>query len=517
MANQPPVLFSTLTVGSRICDAPGGSLAPVNALYPLARFSLLRTGVFMLSKIILAPAATDDAFAAFWSGHNDRALALLHNVDAAGCAVMRARVWLRLERFERTVAEYERRPLLAYGPAEATGLACCAAVATASLGDGDRAHRALEAARRSAERSDDPLLALQCAYVSILVDLVGGEFERSRAAIGALSALAAGHAFVDARTTYQWELGHIRARIFQHEGRHHELESDRLESERCFTAALAAAESTRNRDRLFEAQLLALLSGIVAETPSPQSRADMLSRASATAWTAHLDASGSLVRSALANNHRLFGLGGTLATPQPRHAGSLSSRLGDRVDALLLEQWPSTGAFYEESRYAVSLALDVDWGSSAEHEVTHLLRLAVVVAPHDVVVARRIADLYANRVAELSMNCATMRGPGREPLEMFTEACLAKAERNHEDALVRLSEVSHLWTRRGLGWAASLARLERYSLTGDDADLEAARTFAATYPASSFARRLLRAIDAATEGRAEFPYLGLYRRSEVGR
>jgi len=48
-------------------------------------------------------------------------------------------------------------------------------------------------------------------------------------------------------------------------------------------------------------------------------------------------------------------------------------------------------------------------------------------------------------------------------------------------------------------------------MTSDERDLQAARAFARAYPASSFSRRLQRALEAATARSCAFPYLGLYR------
>ncbi len=423
---------------------------------------------------------------------------------------MRARVWLRLERFERVVSEYDRRALGAYHPAEATGLACCAAVAYASLGEAWAAHAALESARLHAERSDDPLLALQRTYTAMLIDLLDGNVERSRATAPGLSATARALPHGEPRTPYQWELAHLRARIFQHEGRHYELENDRVASERCFTEALLAAESARNRDRFLEAQLLALLSGIVAESPGPETCARALARANETAWSSHTERSGSYVTAALADNRRLFGSSAARLAKVARGGHSFASLLGDRVHALLLEAWPAGNGFYEECRFAVSLALDIDWTTTLDYEATHLARLAIVLAPWDLAVARRMLQAYETRIAQLSPNSATVRGPGRGPIELFAAACIAKAEARFGEAAEIFERAARLWSERGLTWAAAIAGLERFAVTRDDVDLQPARAFAEAFPASSFSRRLREALPAVTGEPTAFPYLGLY-------
>ena len=465
----------------------------------------------MLTRKPLDSGVTNEAFAAVWHADNDRALALLHNVDAPGCAVMRARVWLRLERFERVLAEYDRRPLAAYQAAEATGLACCAAVAYASLGDAELARETLAPAGAIAKRSSDPLLKLHCAFTAALLALLAGEVERSRAAIAALSASAASAAEVETRMPYQFELAHLRARIFQHEGRHCELDNDAPAAELCFLKALVAAEKARRRDRFLEAQLLALLSGSISESPALQSREHVLKRATGTSWSPHLELSEAYVRQALLNNQRLFGSSEGIEALRARTAPSLAARLDDRVQALLLEDWPDRSAFYDECRFAVSLALDINWRETAEHEVLYLASLSVLLAPFEPTLPREIALGYEARILQLSPNCATLRDPARLLFETFRDACLAKADERFALAVDLFGRAAEAWKGRGLVWRAAIAGLERYGMTSDERDLQAARAFARAYPASSFSRRLQRALEAATARSCAFPYLGLYR------
>jgi len=451
-----------------------------------------------------------EAFAAVWNSDNDRAIALLHNVDAPGCAVMRARVWLRLDRFDRVVAEYERRWLAAYHAAEATGLACCAAVAYGTLGDWSAAWDALAAAEASAKRASDPLLRLHYAYTVALLHLMTGDVERSLATVTALATDIEVHAELEPRASYQWEHAHLRARILQHRGRHYELESDRAASERCYVEALGAAESARNRDRYLEAQLLALLASIISEFPADESRACVLSRANGTSWSSYLDRSGSYVKHALANNQRLFGTRGTVASMHLRSAGSLGARLGDRVNALLVEDWPDRVAFYDECRFAVSLALDIDWAETAEHEALALPHLSAILAPFEPALAEKIGQIYDARIEQLSPNCATRRNPNRLLLEMFRDACLAKAGRRFERAAYFLGRVAKESIDRGFHWRAAIAGLERYALSRDDRDLATARVYSNAYPAASFSRRLRRALDAPASAECTFAYLGLF-------
>jgi hypothetical protein len=462
----------------------------------------------MLTRATSSLPLAGEAFAAVWNSDNDRALALLHNVDAPGCAVMRARVWLRLERFDRVLLEYERRWLAAYQPAEATGLACCAAVAFAARGDVSAAWDAHAAAEASAKRVSDPLLHLHVAFTVALLHLMTGDVARSRHAIALLAASAETLPHIEARTPYQWELPHLRARILQQRGRHYELEHDRVAGERCYTSALRAAEDARNRDRYLEAQLLALLATVISETPADESRAYVVARAN-VAWSSQLDQSTTFVRHALVNNHRLFGSRTAVESRIPRGAPSLAARLDDRVHALLLEDWPDPVTFYAECRFAISLALDVDWSRTAEHEVLALARLSAVLAPFEYTFAKTIAQTYTARIEQLSPNCATRRNPNRPVHEMLRDACLAKAGGELDDAATIFGRVAKESHERGVPWRAAIAGLERYAMTRDERDLATARVFANAYPASSFSRRLRRSVAAALAGERAFAYLGI--------
>jgi hypothetical protein len=461
----------------------------------------------MLTKAASSLPLAGEAFAAVWNSDNDRALALLHNVDAPGCAVMRARVWLRLERFDRVLSEYERRWLAAYQPAEATGLACCAAVAFAALGDASAAWDAHAAAEASAKRVSDPLLHLHVAFTVALLHLITGDVARSRHAIAMLAARADTLPHLEARTAYQWELPHLRARISQHLGRHYELEHDRVAGERCYMRALREAEGARNRDRYLEARLLALLAAVISETPADESRAYVVARANVP-WSSHLDQSTTFVRHALDNNHRLFGSRAAVESKTTRGAPSLAARLDDRVNALLLEDWPDPVTFYAECRFAISLALDIDWSRTAEHEVFALARLSAVLAPFEYTLAKTVAQTYDARIEQLSPNCATRRNPTRPVHEMLRAACLAKAAGELEEAAAIFGRVAKESHERGVPWRAAIAGLERYAVTRDDRDLATARVFAKAYPASSFSRRLRRGVAAAVAGDRAFAYLG---------
>jgi hypothetical protein len=333
-----------------------------------------------------------------------------------------------------------------------------------------------------------------------------GDVPRSRHAIAMLAASADTLPHVEPRTPYQWELSHLRARILQHHGRHCELENDRFAAERCYVTALRAAEGARNRDRYLEGQLLALLATVIAETPADESRAYVVARSSVS-WSSHLDQCTTFVRHALVNNHRLFGSRAPVELRTTRGAPSLAARLDDRVNALLLEDWPDPANFYAECRFAISLALDIDWSRTAEHDVLALARLSAVLAPFERTFAQTIAQTYDARLGQLSPNCATRRNPHRPAHEMLRDAALAKAGGEFEEAATILGRVAKESHERGVPWRAAIAGLERFAVTRDDRDLATARVFANAYPTSSFSRRLRRSLTAAVAGDCAFPYL----------
>jgi hypothetical protein len=469
----------------------------------------------MLTPKSLGYSVTDEAFSAVWSADNDRALALLHNVDAPGCAAMRARVWFRVKRLERTIAEFERRDPSRYVAPEATALACAAAFAHAILGNELQAQRALVAARAAARRSNDPLLRLHCGYAGARVDYFLGNLARSQRTLVDVSADAAAQTGVEARTPYQLELNHLRARIFELEGRHRAFAGDYAGQEDRLASALRAIERVRLRDRWFEANLLAGLADLLAAFPSHRSRQLVLSRSMQFAWTSHLDHAAQYVKRGLRNNRRLFGFDEPIEAIGGRSAPSLASRLGERVDALLVDEWRDAGAFLEELRFAVSIALDVDWAATAEHEVTHLTRLAVLLTAVEPSLSQKMCARYQTRIAQIPATSMILREPRRQAFETFREGCAAKACGDWPVASERLGRGRDFWRSRGLDWLASIAGIERFSMSREPADLEPAAAFLTAFPNTSFSRRLARSLELA--GRCEpgaFAYLGLYATGE---
>jgi hypothetical protein len=167
------------------------------------------------------------------------------------------------------------------------------------------------------------------------VDYLLGHLARSQRALVDVSADASGQTGAEARTPYQFELNHLRARIFELEGRHRALAGDYAGQEERLANALLAIELVRRRDRWFEANLLAGLSDLLAAFPSHRSRQLVLSRSVRFAWTSHLDHAALCVKRGLRNNRRLFGFDEPIEAIGGRSAPSLASRLGERVDALL--------------------------------------------------------------------------------------------------------------------------------------------------------------------------------------
>jgi hypothetical protein len=469
----------------------------------------------MLTSKSFGYSITDEAFSAVWSADNDRALALLHNVDAPGCTAMRARVWFRVRRLERTIAEFDRREPGRYMAPEATALACTAAFAHAMLGNELQAQRALVAAKAAARRSNDPLLRLHCGYAGARVDYLLGNLARSRRALDDVSAEASGHSGAEVRTPYQLELNHLRARIFELEGRHRAFAGDYAGQEERLVSALLATELVRRRDRWFEAQLLASLSELLAAFPSQRSRQFVLSRSMRLSWTSHLDHAAQFVKRGLRNNRRLFGFDEPIDAIGGRSAPSLASRLGERVDALLVDEWNGGKPFLEELRFAVSIALDVDWAATAEHEATHLAWLAVLLTAVEPALSQRMCGRYLNRIAQVPATSTILREPRRQALEIFRDGCAAKACGDWQIAHERLGRALEFWRSRGFGWKASIAGVERFSVSREPSDLEPAAAFLAAFPDTSFSRRLARALELAPRSEpGAFAYLGLYASPE---
>jgi hypothetical protein len=428
---------------------------------------------------------------------------------------MRARVWFRVKRFERTIAEFERREPSRYTAPEATALACTAAFAHAMLGNELQAQRALAAARAAARRSNDLLLRLHCGYAGARVDYLLGHLARSQRALVDVSADASGQTGAEARTPYQFELNHLRARIFELEGRHRALAGDYAGQEERLANALLAIELVRRRDRWFEANLLAGLSDLLAAFPSHRSRQLVLSRSVRFAWTSHLDHAALCVKRGLRNNRRLFGFDEPIEAIGGRSAPSLASRLGERVDALLVDDWSSGGAFLEELRFAVSIALDVDWTATADYEATHLARLAVLLTAIEPALSQKMFGRYLARIAQAAPTSTILREPRRQVLELFRDGCASKASGDWLVANERLARALDFWRSRGFNWMAGIAGVERFSISREPADLEPAAAFLSAFPNTSFSRRLARALERAPHSDpGTFAYLGLYASGE---
>jgi hypothetical protein len=229
------------------------------------------------------------------------------------------------------------------------------------------------------------------------------------------------------------------------------------------------------------------------------------------AWNSHLDSAASLVKRGLRNNRRIFGFDERVETIGGRSTPSLAGRLGERIDALALDEWQHRKHFVEEMRFAVSIALDVDWTMTSQHEALQLARLGVLLTPYEPALARTMWARYRARLQQLPVMPSVLEEPKRVMLEVFLEGCLLKAEGDLPGAAVRLRAVHDFWRSRSLGWLAATAGIERFGISRDASDLTAAREYLDAYPKTTFARRLRRALDRAqSSDRAEFAYLGLY-------
>jgi hypothetical protein len=452
------------------------------------------------------------------SGNYHRALALLHNVEAPGCALMRARAWFRLGRHDRAAAECTRRDPSCYDAHEAIQLLELLAASLADQNEIARAYDILEAAKQLAACSGNPLLAAHAAKSEAIVAFVAEDFPGSRAALAyALEALA-GLAYVKPQKDYHVEPIVLRAKLHDLEGWHHALRGDLAAQEECLLASVAGAADPRNPDRITEGRLLSNLASYVYRRPSLPGHAYLLARAATFPWSAHTDVVETRIRCALENSHRLFGYGQGPANIGGRSAPSLSLRLTDCVTALLLDTWQSRERFIEECRFSVSMAFEINAAENSGTEVLDILQLACTIAPFDVTLARRVRDMFAARRAAVSKFHLVMHAPSVAAQLHFADGCIAKAGGNLREAMEQFG-ASLESAPVGYGdYLGAIVGLERYSVTRRQPDLSRARAFVATFPKSAFTARLREALAGAEYcGPGDFPYLGLYGVAGIGR
>ncbi len=456
--------------------------------------------------------ALGEAAAAVWNAENYRALGLLHKLDVAGAAALRARVYMRTGSLALAVREFETHAhLAATTRSEAISLATSAHFAFCASGDYARARDTVTWAESLLDERSDPLLRIEARYMAAVGAFMVGDVAGEREAEAALE-LANRHPHADARDDFQWELNHLRARLLDLLGVCAMIRGDFKAQEEHLVQALLSVRLVRNREYWFEASLLSNLAVLVKHFPWTRGKQMLVAHAATIPWNSELDDKRIYVNLGLLQHRRVFGddtrSGGIISDTAP----TLAWRTHSCVESLLCDDWHAAEPFAAEIRYALSLAERVDFDQTQGEEVSSLLSLAMLVASEDPRAARALQARYAARMATVPPSYVLVRAPVRVAQEAFAEACIAKGEGDFEYAAARFAEAGRLWTQFGLLHWAAAAGLERYPISRGEAELGAARSFVKQYPATAFGRRAARALAAAADCEpGDFIYVNPWR------
>jgi hypothetical protein len=440
----------------------------------------------------------DEAFVAAWAADDDRALAALHNVDWPGSRAMRARIYARKGLLERVLAvRDEVEATVSADAAERVEVPLIAAEMLADRGRRVEAVLALHAAGEAAPARDRRLNA-QIRVATAAVELSSGNVREAAAAV------AAGFALTetlgdDALSAYRLETNHLCARLFELRSRLHALRFAYAAQLDDLCRAISSAKLVRHRDVWHESGLLASISTVVGSFPEASALRLLESASDDLRWNTHLGARECAVRVNLARAGMLYGLGDRIGLPAARlGAPTLAARLALDADRLLFDEWHDAEAYDRELDFAATLAESVAWGEVAGEEILGLATVALALAPRDLARAEAIKGRYDRTLATLSREAAAFLEPRRVAFDDFVSAGIAKARGDEKSARALLDGCIAFWNAREMRAWAAIAMLERFELSGDDRDLEAARAFVATWPRSRFSARLRASLAAAT-------------------
>jgi tetratricopeptide (TPR) repeat protein len=462
----------------------------------------------MLAAKSFSQLPNSEAYDAFWNADYHRALALLHNIDAPGCAVMRARSLMRLKRYDRAIAEFERRPLSSYDSHEAAQLAGLAASAFSLLGSGERAQDALGALRSVVNKSSEKALFLFDALTRCQIAMYAGDLEYSLSFVAEMADLASQLDETAPQKPHHLDFIFLRSRVLGFQALDAAFRADYPREETHLLDLVSYVSQPGSPHRDLEAMALELLAALVALRPFPKGRQYLISRLATYPWTRHTSRTENKVRQSLRNNARLFGTEDEgLALDCPT-APSLTMRLVELVDSLTLERWTDRRQFLAELRFAVSIALDIDW-SNVDLEFPTVLEVGALVAPFDLAVARKAKEMYFRHLGNVPRSAVGMHEPRLAASNHFCLAGIAKSEGLYREAVRDFAAIAGLpYPGRQL---AAIGGIESYTITRCTSDLEPAEWFLEHHPRSSFARRLADALPAAKRSApGDFPYLGMY-------
>ncbi len=453
-----------------------------------------------------------DAADAVWRAEHYRALGLLHKLDAPGAVALRLCVLRRTGQIELALKEFESRSLDEFDPTEAVISSSTVALALCQRLETEKARAVVAAAAPYVARGNDPLLAIEHLWIQAIVEFHAARLPESETLLTAALELVARHPNAESRAEYQPELNHLRARCLNALALIAAAAGDLKKEERLLVEALFCVRLARNRDVWLEAFLLANLAVLVGHSPNVRLRQLLVSRVADIQWHYGLDDKYDYVKNGLMQHRHLFGddtlSGGVLSDT----AHSLPWRLVSCVRALECEDFGSAELLEREITFGRSLAERADFASTQGEEIMSVVKLAAYLAPENAEAARALLGRYMAKMSVLPRTWVVVHAPFRTAEEAFTRGCIAKAEGRFHAATLEFANSMEVWSRVGLPQWAATAGLERYTVSRDQADLSAARSFVTRYPRTSFGRRLKRALAAAPASRSgDFVYVNPWR------
>lgn len=212
---------------------------------------------------------------------------------------------------------------------------------------------------------------------------------------------------------------------------------------------------------------------------TPDLRTYRFAAARALAWHAFLNGDTSRTARLFADAHGLAWAPAWEVTPavDAAHVAWLS---GDEERTLA------------ELRDARELADSVHWQATRDEERMALITLASLLAPHDLQNAQRYLDLHHRlRPHSLLERMENSHEPRRLlAYQKYADAQIAAVRGNTALAVRLFSDAYDIFTRIGFVFRATLAARALGELTNEERWLSLARSHAAAFPKSAFAKRL---------------------------
>ena len=448
-----------------------------------------------------------EALLALLGGHNEKALALLHNDRSPGATWERMRAHFRLRNFERAIdiADGCNPGDLVYEETVAVG--ALHVFLLARIGRVDEAFAKLPALSASIEERDR-LGMLEYRYICGYLDYCERRYDDSLQHLQRVLKATAVVADDRRRFPFQPDSYLLRAKAATLIGVMYSSRNRIQEMERAHCDALLSAEQSTPRDAFLEAMILANLSCLIGKTYSASAIRILQSRARSFEWNAGLEEHRAYIKRHLRMARYLYNPHIDVDTIGGRSAPSFAFRFAECLDSLLLADWESKTKYREELAFATDFVSRVNWEASDGEEFTSLIEIVPVLSPFEFETANDARGRYIGKLSTLLPHFTTSSAELDRAQVHFAASCLAKAEGDWSAAR-REAELSlDVFDRSGVVWRTAIAALELFTLTRDRTLLQIPRDFTVAHPGTPFSRRLERALALAPQAdRGAFIYL----------